>query len=220
MKIKVVLHLPHTSLKFPKVFYKGLVIDKAQLNKYNLEMTDFDVDKLFSQVDATRIKAKYSRLFCDVEKFKDEAKEEMARFGEGVIYTKMYDGTLFHKHDETYAKKVYKYYDKYHKNVDRLFKKLLRKYDKIILLDCHSFSDEMAKHFFEEPFPDVCIGIDKKYFDKQLLDKVIAQIENKDLSYKINYPYKGVFIPNFVLNGEYENKVSAIMLEINKRVYL
>ena len=38
--MKILLHMPHVSLKVPKHFYKGLLIPKTVFNKYNLEMSD------------------------------------------------------------------------------------------------------------------------------------------------------------------------------------
>ena len=86
-KLKVLLHIPHTSLRVPKIFYNGLKISKYEFRKYNLKMSDIDIDYLFSDIKGKRIKAKYSRMFCDVEKFKDDTKEFMYKYGQGVIYT-------------------------------------------------------------------------------------------------------------------------------------
>ena len=77
--MKILLHMPHVSLKLPKSFYKGLLIDKNLVNKYNLIMSDVGIDTLFKDVKAYRIKAKYSRLFCDIEKFKNDELEVMSK---------------------------------------------------------------------------------------------------------------------------------------------
>lgn len=79
--MKILLHMPHVSLKLPKSFYKGLLINKCLLNKYNLLMSDLGIDTLFKDVKAHKIKAKYSRLYCDVEKFKDDNLEIMSKYG-------------------------------------------------------------------------------------------------------------------------------------------
>ena len=220
-KIKVLLHIPHTSLKLPKIFYKGLLISKEELRKYNLKMSDLEVDYLFKDIKGKRIKAKYSRLFCDVEKFKDETQEFMSKYGQGVIYTHTYDGTLFHQHDDEYKKIVYKYYDKYHKKLDRISKRLLSKNNKLLILDVHSFSDEQAIKHHESPFPDICIGVEKDYYDEEILQSTISKIESLGYTYKINYPYKGSIIPNVIFNNpKYKDRVVSIMLEINKRIYI
>lgn len=126
-KIKVLLHMPHISLKVPKMFYNGLIISKDEFNIYNLKTSDVLVDELFKDLKGIKISPKYSRMFCDVERFKDDDMEVMSKVGQGIIYTHTFDGVLFHKHDEKYKKKVLKYYNRYHNKLDKITKKLLKK---------------------------------------------------------------------------------------------
>lgn len=219
--MKILLHIPHTSLKAPKSFYKSLLISKTEFRKYNLKMSDINIDYLFSDIKGKRIKPKYTRLYCDVEKFKDDSKEFMSRYGQGVIYTHTYDNILFHHHDDKYKKRVYKYYDKYHKKLDKTARRLLSKNNKLLILDIHSYSDELAICHHDVPFPDICIGIENDYYDKELLDYIINIINKKGYTYQINYPYTGSIIPNSIFNNpKYKNRVISIMLEVNKRIYL
>lgn len=217
--MKILLHLPHTSLKVPKYFYKGLKMSKEEFNRYNLFMTDYGIDELFKEIKGTRIIAKYSRLFCDIEKFKDNSKEFMYQYGQGYIYTNTYDGRVLHEHDEKYIKKITKYYDHYHKKLDRISSKLLKKDNELLILDCHSYSDSMASKHHKGPFKDVCIGIEEGYYNQKILDSIISKLNELGLSYEINYPYKGSIIPNKFFNNHNE-KICSIMLEINKRIYL
>ncbi len=219
--MKILLHLPHVSLDVPNYFYKGLIIPRPLFRKYNLEMSDLGVDYLLKDLSGTRIKPPYSRLFCDVERFRDDKKERMSQYGEGLLYTKMYDGILFHKHDEIYRKKVLAYYDTYHQKLDEITKGLLSFDDELLILDCHSFSDKMAAYFFKPPFPDICIGIEKDFFDQEILHRIIEEIKKRGYTYQINYPYQGSLVPNCIYNKKViYKKVVSIMLEINKRIYL
>ena len=218
--MNVLLHMPHVSLDVPDEFYDWLVIPKWLFHKYNLEMTDLGIDELFKDYNYIKVIPKYSRLYCDVERYRDDNKEIMFKYGEGVIYTHLYDGTLFHIHDDNYKNKVLSYYDEYHKNLDNITKKLLKNDNTLLIIDCHSFSDKMASHFYDEPFPDVCIGIEEDYYDEAILNDLINKITQLGYTYKINYPYKGSLVPNCVINKEVKGKVVSIMLEINKRIYL
>ena len=218
--MKVLLHMPHISLRLPTSFYKGLQISKNEINKYNLKMSDVGIDTLFKDVKGYRISPKYSRLYCDVEKYKNDELEVMSKYGQGVIYTHTFDGTLFHTHDGKYKNKVYKYYDKYHKRLDKVVEKLLKKDDTLLILDCHSYSDKLAYQLSDGPFPDICIGIEENYYDQEILDQIILKIKELGYSYAINYPYKGSIIPNIVFKGKVKGKVVSVMLEINKRIYL
>lgn len=219
-KVKVLLHIPHTSLKVPRYFYKGLLISKEEFNRYNLIMSDVLIDEVFKHVKGKRIKAKCSRMFCDVEKFKDDNLEIMSKYGQGVIYTHTYNGVEFHKHDEKYKKKVYKYYDRYHKRIDRIASSVLKNKDTLLILDIHSFSSRCASFIKEEPFPDICIGVEEKYYSKEILEKIISRINELGLTYKINYPYSGSYVPNVIYSNKVKGNVISIMLEVNKKVYL
>ena len=218
--MNILLHMPHVSLDVPDEFYEGLLISKNKFHKYNLEMTDLGVDELFKGFDYIKVMPKYSRLYCDVERYRDDSKEIMSKYGEGVIYTKLYDGTLFHRHNDEYKNKALSYYDEYHKNLDNVTKELLNKDNTLLILDCHSFSDKMASHFYQENFPDICIGVEEEYYDQKILDEIINKIKQLGYTYKINYPYKGSLVPNCIINKEIKGKVVSIMLEINKRIYL
>ena len=218
--MKILLHLPHTSLKVPHYFYKGLKISKQEFRRYNLEMTDYGVDYLFKDLNGIKVKAKYSRLFCDVERFKDDNLETMAKYGEGVVYTKLYDGKQFHEHNIKYKNKVLRYYDRYHHKLNRVAKKLLKKDATLLILDLHSYSDKMASHFFKMPFPDVCIGVENDYYDSDILNELTYKLKEMGLRYAINYPYKGSLVPNNIYKGKLNGKIISIMLEVNKRIYL
>ncbi len=218
--MKILMHMPHVRLEVPDEFYEGLLIDRNLFHKYNLEMTDLGIDELFKDYDYVKVIPKYSRLYCDVERFKDDELEIMSKYGEGVIYTHLYDGTLFHAHNNIYKDKVLKYYDEYHNKLDRVASSLLSDDDTLLILDCHSFSEKMASHFFKGPFPDICIGIEENYYNQEILDSIINKIKELGYTYMINYPYKGSLVPNCIYNGKIKGKVVSIMLEINKKIYL
>ena len=183
--MKILMHMSHVSLEVPKEFYEGLTISKNLFHKYNLEMTDLGIDELFKDYDCVKVIPKYSRLYCDVERFRDDSKEIMYKYGEGVVYTHLYDGTLFHIHDDEYKNNVLEYYDDYHENLDNITKKLLEEDNTLLILDCHSFSDKMASHFFEGPFPDICIGIEENYYDGEILNMIISKLKELDIHMRL-----------------------------------
>lgn len=218
--MNILLHMPHVSLEVPDEFYEGLTISKTLFNKYNLEMTDLGIDILFKDLNCIKIIPKYSRLYCDVERFLDDDMEIMSKYGQGVIYTHTYDGLLFHNHDDDYKNRVIKYYKEYHNNLDKITKELLKQDNELLILDCHSFSDKMASHIKDAPFPDICIGVEKDYYNEKILNKIIDKIKEMGYSYQINYPYNGSLVPNCIYTKEIKGNICSIMLEINKRIYL
>lgn len=84
---KFIIHIPHSSTKLPNIFYERLLVDKEYIEKENIFMSDYLIDTFVSSNFKNVVKFDYSRLFCDVERYKDDDKEEMSKYGMGVIYT-------------------------------------------------------------------------------------------------------------------------------------
>ena len=195
----ILFHVPHSSLKIPKQYWNICVKDKKYIKNINIFLSDYLSDKLIPS-NCHKLIFKYSRLFCDVEKFKDDSKEIMAKKGMGVI--------------------LKSYYDKHHNKLDKIVTNLLKKYNKCIIIDFHSFSDEMIKKLFDiNTAPDICIGVDSIYTDEKLTNITIEHFKKYGYSVAINNPYEGTIISNKYFNKK-DKRLSSLMLEINKRVYL
>ena len=182
-------------------------------NKENIFICDYLVDKFIPNNFNNIIKFKYSRMFCDVERYLDESKEEMSRYGMGVLYTKDSNSKVFvnRQKDEKLTIDLYK---KHHEELDNMVERILSKYNNCFIIDLHSFSDEFVyKMFNKKNNPDICIGINNNY-DKELLEKTINHFNSYEYSIKINYPYSGSIISNRF------PEVNSMMIEINKRIYL
>lgn len=215
---KVLFHIPHSSLKIPKKYWNICIKDRKYINKINIIMSDYLTDKLIPE-KSHKLIFKYSRLFCDVEKFKDDNKEIMFKKGMGVLYTKYLDEEI------TIINKKYKqiilksYYDKYHKKLDKIVTNLLKK-DNCIIIDLHSFSNKIVEELFNiKNTPDICIGTNNTYTNLKLLELTINHFQSYGYKVNINVPYEGVIIPNKYINKK-EPNLYSIMLEINKRIYL
>jgi N-formylglutamate deformylase len=82
----LILHIPHSSIKIP--LKEGYCVSDEMLNQEILKLTDWYTDDLFENEIDYSIKAPFSRIFCDTERFSDDNKEVMAQFGMGVLYEK------------------------------------------------------------------------------------------------------------------------------------
>ena len=82
----ILFHVPHSSLKIPNVYWNICIKNKEYINNSNINLSDYLIDKLIPN-KCHKIVFKYSRVFCDVERFKDDKKESMSKKGMGVIYT-------------------------------------------------------------------------------------------------------------------------------------
>ena len=92
---RIIVHIPHSSTKIPKLFRKEFLPEKEKLRSELLCMTDWYTDELFSCPDCLTVVHQYSRLVCDPERFLDPEEEIMWRKGMGMYYTRMSDGGRF-----------------------------------------------------------------------------------------------------------------------------
>ena len=89
---RIIVHIPHSSTKIPKLFQKEFLPEEEKLRSELLCMTDWYTDELFSCPDCLTVVHQYSRLVCDPERFLDPEEEIMWRKGMGMYYTRMSDG--------------------------------------------------------------------------------------------------------------------------------
>src|SRR4051812_5711220 len=87
---KVILHIPHSSVHIP--FFDGYIVTGEEIKAEQLLLTDWYTDDLFQFGCAIPVIADFSRVFCDVERFEDDALEMMAISGMGVLYQKKDNG--------------------------------------------------------------------------------------------------------------------------------
>ena len=212
---KYIIHIPHASLRVPRGLKKRLVVDEDYFMSENIFISDYRINEFVPKDFPNVVQFNYSRLFCDVERYLDDSKEEMTKYGMGAIYNKDSNGNEFIKLDDKYKQYVVNnYYKKHHQKLDLMVEKLLKKYNECFIIDLHSFSDEFVyKMFNKKNNPDICIGINKSNYDVDLLEKTINHFSNCGYSVMINYPYSGSIISN-----KYPT-VKSIMIEVNKRVY-
>lgn len=221
MNKHIIVHIPHSSLNFPDIFYNKLLIDKKELDNENIFVSDYLIDRFIPSNFNNIIKFKFSRLFCDVERFPNDKLEVMSKYGMGVIYSKTSKGKTFIKYDKQYKSYVLKnYYFKHHKKIENMISKIIKKHGECTIIDLHSFSDEFVKKILKlENNPDICIGFDEKFKDIELIEKTIKHFQKYKYTVRTNYPYSGSFIPDKYFRKK-DLKIKSIMIEINKRIYL
>ena len=211
---KILVHIPHSSLKITSKFRNRLLIDENSFNMENKFLCDNDVHT-FVPHSFNIVRFNYSRTMCDVERYRDNT-EEMNKYGMGYIYTKTSTKEELIKTSNSYIKYIDTLYEKHHKRVDDKVTDILKTNDSCVIIDLHSYSDELVKRLFNRTNnPDICIGINN-YYDKELLDFTTKYFNDAGYSTKINYPYSGSLIPNKYMN---DKRVKSMMIEINKRIY-
>lgn len=213
----IVIHIPHSSIYAPNNFLNKLVVSKKEFNKENIFESDYLINR-FAPLNVKKMRFKYSRMYCDVERFKEN--EVMDKYGMGIIYKKDSNGNIFFKPDLAHKTKIMKYYDRHHNKLNNMVSRAIVKYGSCILLDLHSFSDEYVyKLFKKNNCPDICIGYNNDCFNRGLIDLTVSHFKNNGYTVDVNYPYSGSIIPSNYLNITSTN-IYSIMIEVNKRIYL
>lgn len=214
--LKVVMHFPHSSLAVPASFWEDVGIDKGYFDFINLQMSDLCLLDLFSSWDFEKVIAPYSRLYVDVEKYWDEAKEPMAKFGMGAVYSKDIFGNDLHKRTPLFMAEAKEYYDHHHE----LLSKACDCDKDVLILDIHSFGYRMSRLVTgRHAVPDLCFGQNKDDSDcPDLVELIKLWLKaNCKCRYQTNYPYIGSILPNRRRAGQ---RIYSLMLEFNKRFYL
>ncbi len=212
--LKYIIHIPHSSLKVPGFFKEKLLVDIDYFEKENIFISDYMIDQFVPKKFPNIVKFEYSRMFCDVERYLDDSKEEMSKFGMGAVYQKDSNKREFINVDEKYRSFVIdNYYKVHHEQLNKMVKNILTIHNDCFIIDLHSFSDDFVyKMFNYTNNPDICIGINSDY-NKNVLEFSINYFKECGYSVMVNYPYTGSIIPN-----NYP-EVKSMMIEVNKRVY-
>ena len=217
----ILVHVPHASIEFPDFFWDYTYsVNKNYIENENIFLSDYLVDLFIPEYIHNIVKFKYSRMFCDVEKYKVHYKESMSKYGMGAVYKKDSNGIGFIRYGDEYENFVLKnYYDTHHKNLKDQVLRILKYNKSCIIIDLHSFSNKYIQKIFGNITDvDICIGVDAASMNKELTIFTIKYFKRNGYTVKINNPFKGTVVPEDIdLN---ENKVYSLMIEINKKLYL
>lgn len=85
----LVVHVPHASTSIPESVWPDFTVSRDQVELEAFTSADLYTDQMALEAwpGASIINAPVSRIVVDVERYEDDALEEMAQVGRGVIYT-------------------------------------------------------------------------------------------------------------------------------------
>ena len=219
--IPLIIHIPHASACIP--YMDGYLAGPGIIDEEIKKLTDWFTDELFHfpEMHNDEIVADFSRVFCDVERFEDDADEPMAKRGMGVLYTTTDEGAPLREVTPQLRKRIITdFYRPHHQRLFQAVASHLQKYEQARIIDAHSFSDTPFRRDSDQEAhrPDFCIGTDRFHTPKEWIDFSIAYFRDKGYSLAINRPYAGTIVPLDHLGKE--ARVKSIMLEVNRKLYL
>jgi N-formylglutamate amidohydrolase len=219
MQQKIILHVPHASTRISLL--DGYVVDSSVLEKEMLKLTDWYTDDLFYSEKDEMIVADFSRIFCDPERFSDDAQEVMAQYGMGVLYEKSDNGEVIRIVSPELREKILQsYYWRHHSQFSAAVNDQLVRFGKAFIVDCHSYpSKPLTRDLDQQPIrPDFNIGTDAFHTPQELVDTAVTFFEKAGYSVGVDWPYSGAIVP---MEHYRKNKgVVSIMLEVNRALYL
>ncbi len=137
----------------------------------------------------------------------------------GVCYTSnSFGGRLREVSDAEKEQIKSTHYDKHHEQFNDLVAEEIEENGRAFIVDCHSFSNEVLPHEENIVRPDICIGTDAFHAPSDLLQKVSHYFKDEGYTVAVNQPFAGTIVP--LKYYRKDQRVSSIMIEINRNLYL
>ena len=236
----MVVHVPHASVVIPEKWRKLFYLDEESLRQELICMTDWYTDDLFGMTegqasveeagrptaDFQYVRAPYSRLVCDMERFRDPAQEGMTANGMWICYEKTSDGRPLKRVDATHVTEILEVYDQHHTALTKACGS-----GHVLLIDAHSFPSEPLPYELKkqpsspeyedgsfEVRPDFCLGTDPVHTPPALAEGAKRFLEEKGYTVAFNTPFAGVLVP--MVYYRKEPRVMALMIEVNRALYI
>lgn len=213
----IIVHVPHASTYIPPQYLSFYTT--TDLQGELLRMTDLYCDELFSSQNMM-LRARVSRLFCDMERLPDDDQEEMAKVGMGKLYRSCSDLSELRCITPQAEKEIISgYYIPYHEKLLHYVRTAMKKYGRCLIIDGHSFP---ARPLPYEPDqnpdrPDICIGTDDRRTPEYLARSVTDFFEKKGYCIRVNAPYSGCMYP---LEEKDNPGLASVMIELNRGLYM
>jgi N-formylglutamate deformylase len=221
-KGKTILHIPYSSAVIPARYLSDYLLSEADLKAENSVMSDLFTDELFCHRLRPSAVFPYSRLFVDVERFKDRALEPMEARGMGALYTHGHRNQRIRQElDEARRDQIItEYYDAHHARLTSLVEETLNSRGQVLIIDCHSFPRERLPYELAEDRarPEICIGTDAFHTPDGLGKIAKAKFEDLGYSVETNFPFSGSLVP--IQYYRKDSRVVSVMIEIRRDLYL
>ncbi len=217
-------NIPHSSDFFPSTYYSQLVLTGEELANEHRLIVDWFTDELFAPIESLGgrwLRANFSRLLLDTERYESDEDEPMAARGVGVIYEKTcHQEPLRRKLSEEEREKLLRtYYRPYHQAMLVGVEAILEAFGQCLIVDCHSFPEHVLPYEPSQTLsrPDICLGTLQEHTPRELVDEVASLVEGRGLTFSENEPFAGSMVP-LKLYGD--TRVSSVMIELNRKLYM
>ncbi len=237
IKYPIVLSVPHKGTVFPEEFLACCTHSIDELRRNEDSFVD-DLIRSASDAGIPMIAMNISRSFVDVNRDKIELDPTMfynhphaneanlggrrCRVGLGVIHRitsknhNLYDGLLDYNEVLERFEHVY---DPYHKRLQQLIDKVIKKFGFCMVLDCHSMPSEICSLMQDTNKIDFCLGtLFEQSCPQDMHDVFKKTLEDAGYNVADNCPYSGAFITfNYC---QPRKGIYTMQMEINRGIYM
>lgn len=214
----LLIHVPHAGIDIPAHERVAFPLSEPELAREKFLMTDHYCDMLFD-FGETELVFPYSRLLCDMERFRRDEDEPMAARGMGAVYTKRSDGRILRRVTANERERILReYYDAHHARFASLTWEKLEAFGCCLILDGHSFHPSRLPHEDDPNRPDICIGVDEYHTPLELVERCVRLLTGQGCTVAINSPFSGSIVP--IEFYRKDANVLSIMFEVNRRLYM
>ena len=214
-KNSLVIHIPHASTFIGDEYLQSIILNERELVEEIAWSTDLFCDELFDIGFGKMIVADFSRLVCDVERFMDDDIEPGAKTGNGFFYTNTQRGKYLRENNADLKKAASVLYEKHQAQLTEVVNEIICSGDLCLIIDGHSFCNDPV---VGNELPDYCIGADSFHTPASLVESAKQFLESMGYTVAVNYPFSGSMVP--LSHYRKDKRVSSLMLEVNKRLYL
>lgn len=217
----VVIHVPHSSTCIPSEYRAGILLGEKALFRELCRVTDAFCDELFEYNGfAPPVVFPVSRLVCDVERFRSDEQEPMAKKGKGLFYTRTMLGGRLRLENESQREQVLSaLYDPHHARLTQAVGGALLLNGACLIIDGHSFNSYLpvrASCLFS--MPDFCIGTDSFHTPPGVTEALVNTVRTAGFTVRVNDPYGGSITP--IKHYRRDARVKSVMIEVNRRLYM
>ena len=220
MSYPVIVNIPHASVELPD--FDDYVLSPDAVRKEARLLADLYTDELIDEAEnVERVVAPVSRVYVDTERFADDDKEDAARYGMGVLYTKTHDGVYLRQpvSEEWRSELLKQWYKPHHARLTQSVDTALSTEGKALIIDLHSYPTRFDMLGIKGKYtPDICIGCDAFHGDITVLETLVNWCFENKYTCAVNNPFSDSVVP---LKHYGKNKaVASFMLEIRRSLYM
>lgn len=206
-KIPIIISIPHSGTYLPELMKQKLISNTVLAN------IDWYLVKLYSflkDLEITTIINNVSRYVIDVNRKIIDTKDNS--YTKNYIYTKTtFDDEMYKTvlDDKEIDARIRKYYSPYHKVINSLINTKLVEFDKIFLIDLHSFGKNIET--------DIVLGDGNGQTSSQKFTTLIKDnLENLGFKVILNKPYSG----GYIIKKYASKNVETIQIELSYKKYI